>query len=629
MEQLETELLAGMDKLPATEPFPDEVFYRVFEIDDIVQRSQYLEALRTRARELRRIREFDNIYKAFVTDYIQRMKQTGNRTCFTDQAMELDCGVWDARDTGITQKKFDSKGIPFTSVACPHPILPVEILKNVDTNEERVTLDFFKYGEWQSITVDKVVCANSNKIVDALSPFGIEVTSENKDSLVRYLSDCFGNNPVALAPKKSINRLGWVGYSFTPYANDIRYEGDRDYEVIFRNIKEQGDFETWKNLCKDLRKNIALRMMMAASFASVLLEPLNVLPFVLHVWGTTGTCKTVALMVAMSIWGNPKMGGLVKTMNMTKNAIMRNAAFLCSIPLAGDELQTIKDKWNGNFDQLIYQITEGVDRGRAKAHGGVEETKTWKNSILFTGEEPITKTNSGGGSKNRVIEIAIDGKLVEDGHRVCSVINENYGFAGKKLVEYIQQTETKKLTERYRYYFDALCQLDTTDKQAMAMSCILLADELSCELIFSGESPLEINDVKKYLHKAMDVDIAERALEAVMDCVAKNKNKFSVIDIERSTSPSGMEIWGSVDNVSGVIKINKSVLCEFLDKNGFDYTAVSKKWAERNQIRKNSQGRYIHNTKVNGIKSNYIYFENNESEGFIDIEEYQMELPFE
>ena len=114
-------------------------------------------------------------------------------------------------------------------------------------------------------------------------------------------------------------------------------------------------------------------MMMAASFASVLLEPLKVLPFVLHVWGTTGTCKTVALMVSMSIWGNPKMGGLVKTMNMTRNAIMRNAAFLCSIPFAGDELQTIKDKWQGNFDQLIYQITEGVDRGRARAYGGVEE----------------------------------------------------------------------------------------------------------------------------------------------------------------------------------------------------------------------------------------------------------------
>mgnify|MGYP002235619636 FL=1 len=186
---------------------------------------------------------------------------------------------------------------------------------------------------------------------------------------------------------------------------------------------------------------------MAASFASVLLEPLKVLPFVLHLWGTTGTGKTVALMVAMSIWGNPKMGGLVKTMNMTKNAIMRNAAFLCSIPFAGDELQTIKDKWQGNFDQLIYQITEGVDRGRARAYGGVEDTKTWKNSFIFTGEEPITKVNSGGGSKNRVIEIAIDGPLIEDGHYVSSVVQEHYGYAGRKFVEYIQEMDLNRIMD--------------------------------------------------------------------------------------------------------------------------------------------------------------------------------------
>ena len=89
---------------------------------------------------------------------------------------------------------------------------------------------------------------------------------------------------MTLNPKKSINRLGWVGSSFTPYAEDIRYEGDMDYEVIFRNVKEAGSFEVWKELCAGLRQNVPLRMMMAASFASVLLEPLKVLPFVLHVW---------------------------------------------------------------------------------------------------------------------------------------------------------------------------------------------------------------------------------------------------------------------------------------------------------------------------------------------------------
>ncbi len=619
-----------MYELGQTDPFPDEVFYQIFEIEDNVERTQYIESLRNAARKLKRSTEFNNVYKSFVLDYAQRQKQTGQKTKFTDQPLELVCGEWTANDLGVRAIRYDKNAMPVPAQACSHPLLPIEILKNVDTAEERITLAYFKSASWQSITVDRSVCANTNKIVDALSQYGIEVTSDNAKNLVRYISDCVGLNPLTLNPKKSINRLGWVGSFFTPYAEDIRYEGDMDYEAIFRNVRENGSFDTWKDLCSGLRKNLPLRMMMAVSFASVLLEPLKVLPFVLHIWGTTGTCKTVALMVAMSIWGNPKMGGLVKTMNMTKNAIMRNAAFLCSIPFAGDELQTIKDKWQGNFDQLIYQITEGVDRGRAKAYGGVEDTKTWKNSFIFTGEEPITKANSGGGSKNRVIEVAIDGPLVDDGHYVSSVVQEHYGFAGRRLVEYIQEIEISELVERYREYFEELCKLDTTDKQAMAMACLLLADELAVKLFFSEEQPLTVPMVKRYLQSSLDVDVAERAYQSVLNWAAKNPVRFE--DPKAENSPNKGEVWGKLEGE--ILIINRDVLLEYLDKNGFDYTAVSKKWSEKGYLVRNSQGKFIHSTKVYGIKSSYVKFklpsddDSTDKDGFMTIEDEQETLPF-
>lgn len=632
LEKSNEELLTGIAKLERQSPFPDEIFYRIFEIEDNVERQKYIEALRNEAKILKRSTEFNNLLKQFQLDYIQRMRQTGNKTAFTDQPLELICAEWSATDMGVKTIRYDKNMQPIPVIACSHPIMPIEILKNVDTSEERITLAYFKSASWQHITVDRSVCANTNKIVDVLSQYGIEVTSDNAKSLVRYISDCVGYNPVALEPKKSINRLGWVGAAFTPYEKDIRYEGGMDFEAIFKNVSEKGDFDVWKKLCSDLRKNIPLRMMMAASFASVLLEPLKVLPFVLHLWGTTGTGKTVALMVAMSIWGNPRMGGLVKTMNMTKNAIMRNAAFLCSIPFAGDELQTIKDKWQGNFDQLIYQITEGVDRGRAKAYGGVEDTKTWKNSFIFTGEEPITKVNSGGGSKNRVIEIAIDGPLVTDGHYVSSMVQENYGFAGRKFVEYIQETETCKIMDRYREIFEELCKLDTTDKQAMAMACMLLADEIAVKLFFTAEQPLQIVQVKRYLQSALDVDIAERAYQQVLNWVAKYQIRFEDPKAENSLNKG--EVWGKIDG--GNLIVNRDVLLSFLDQNGFDYTAVSRKWAEKGYLVRNSQGKMVHQTKVYGIKSSYIKFnlpeddDTTDKDGFVQVENYEQEtLPFD
>lgn len=630
MEKSKDELLTGISELSPMDPFPDEVFYEIFEIEDNIERTQYIEALRNAARKIKRLTEFNNLYKSFVLDYAQRQKQTGNKTKFTDQPMELVCGEWTANDLGVRTIRYDKNAMPVPYQACSHPILPVEILKNVDTAQERITLAYFKSASWQQITVDRSVCANANKIVDTLSQFGIEVTSDNAKNMVRYISDCVGLNPATLNPKKAINRLGWVGNSFTPYAEDIRYEGDMDYEVVFRNVRQEGSFEAWKALCVPLRANLPLRMMMAASFASVLLEPLRVLPFVLHVWGTTGTCKTVALMVAMSVWGNPKMGGLVKTMNMTKNAIMRNAAFLCSIPFAGDELQTIKDKWSGNFDQLIYQITEGVDRGRARAYGGVEDTKTWKNSFIFTGEEPITKVNSGGGSKNRTIEIAIDGPLVDDGHYVSSVVQENYGFAGRRFVEYLQGQETETIIARYREIFDELCKLDTTDKQAMAMACLLLADEIAVKLFFMDEEALQIDQVKQYLQSAYEVDVAERAYQSVLNWAAKNPVRFE--DPKAPDSPNKGEVWGKIDET--VLVINRDVLLEYLDKNGFDYTAVSRKWNEKGYLKRTPQGKFVHNTKVYGIKSSYVKFnlpqedDVTDENGFMQVEE-QENLPFD
>ena len=80
-----------MELTPA-DPFPDEVFYKIFEIEDIVERTRYIEGMKTRARQLKRISEFNSTLKAFFQDYAQKMKETGNKTAFTGQPVELECG---------------------------------------------------------------------------------------------------------------------------------------------------------------------------------------------------------------------------------------------------------------------------------------------------------------------------------------------------------------------------------------------------------------------------------------------------------------------------------------------------------------------------------------------------------
>ena len=99
------------------------------------------------------------------------------------------------------------------------------------------------------------------------------------------------------------------------------------------------------------------------------------------------------------------------------------------------------------------------------------EMKTWKCAFLFSGEEPCVKGESGGGVKNRVIEVECKGKIIEDGNAVFNFVCENYGLAGSQYINYVRGVDCPTL---YREIFnEIITTCDTTDKQAGSMALML------------------------------------------------------------------------------------------------------------------------------------------------------------
>ena len=576
-----------------------DIFEHIFSIDNQIAKTELIIKLEEKARELGNIRSFDKLLKAYQTEFAQKYKQRGSNTIqFTQPPIEnLKCGKWECADTGITKSTMGAGMIPQTIVACTHPILPVERLINVDTETEKIKLAFFKDNKWQYITIERSVVANKSNIIQ-LSDRGVEVNSENAKDLVSYIADVVSLNAKEIPVNRSTERLGWIENEFAPYVSDLKYDGDIAFKDVYSSIREVGNYEEWKDMCRKIRKESKIaHLLLASSFASTLNQMLGVLPFVVHIWGGTGTGKTVGLMLAMSVWGNPEVGKLVRTLNATQVALARYAAFVHDIPFAGDELQTIKNRWD-SFDNLVMYLTEGVDRGRGKAYGGIELLKEWNCCFLFTGEEPITKATSGGGVKNRVIEVEATEKVIADGNYVSNFVRKNYGFAGKEFINNLPKQE--ELQTRYRDIFqDILKNTDTTDKQAMAMATILLADEISTKLIFNDEK-LTIEDVSNWLTSTKDVDVSTRAYEWTMNWISQNINKFK-------ENESG-EIWGKYIEDQDICLVNKSLYAEALNKAGFDFTAIIRNFADRNQIERNSQGKFTHQTKAFGVKANYIKF---------------------
>lgn len=601
--------------------FEDAMFIDILSTEDTIERAKYIEDVRKKCRDVNRLREFDNLLKAWITRNAQLLKQTDSKnTEFTDAPLILKCGKWNANDAGVSIAEITKSGDILKFVACPHPIMPVERLVNIDTDTEKTKIAFFKDMRWREMTIDNSILANKSTITQ-LADRGVMVTSESAKDLVKYLAEVSSLNMQTIPFYRSISRLGWIEKDFAPYDTTIKYDGDADFQSIYDHVGEHGKYKKWLEHITELRKNINIRLMLSASFASVLIEKVGALPFVLHLWGTTGFGKTVSLMVASSVWGNPDMGCLTRSMNATANSIVRTSAFLYSIPFCADEMQQIKDRW-GNYDNFIMFVCEGIDRGKAKARGGVEEQKVWKNAFIFTGEEPVTKANSGGGVKNRCIEIEVKDKIIPDGNKTANLVKENYGFAGKRFVEYVQTIPDESIKNEYKEIFTNIIEhCDTTEKQAMSMALILLADKIACECVFADSSPLMLEEVKEYLVSAKTVDMPERAYEWVVNWIAENNIRFSDnLDENRGA------VWGKIERDIAVI--NKNVLTDAMNKQGFDFSACSRRWNDKGKLKLNSQGYITHQTKVCGIKANYIKLHLPSDEmDFVEVDE-QVKLPF-
>ena len=488
----------------------------------------------------------------------------GNATHFTAQPLVLDAGHWECTDNGIQR----ANGL-IDDIACRHPIMPVERYVNIDTGEEKLKLAYRKGTVWRSTIVDKKILANANKVTD-LAGIGISVTSKNAKTFIEYISDLENLNYEQIPERKCIGRLGYIeGEGFSPYVDGLTFDGDANFSAMFQTVCSRGDRGKWLAIAKEVRQmSVTAKIVLAASFASALLEPLNSLPFFVHLWGVdSGTGKTVALMVAASVWGNPAVGAYVKTFDATTVGMEKTAAFLNSLPLCLDELQLSKDsRGQSNFD--VYKLAQGVGRTRGNRGGGVDITPTWRNCILTTGESPLTGQSAGAGAVNRVIDIECRSAqaVITDGMRVSGVVKRNYGFAGKEFVDKLYQPDViDKVTDRYHELFRALSERDTTEKQAMAAAAIVVADELACQWIFPGETPMTADEISEFLASKAAVSAGDRGYKYICDWVSQNSPRLC-------GKSDTVEVLGAMeDNRAYIIR---SVFLKVLQDAGYSPTAM-------------------------------------------------------
>lgn len=515
----------------------------------------------------------------------QQLSIVPNQTEFDGQTMELTCGQWESSDWGISRiNKFGAR-----EYACTHPIMPIERLVNIDTGEVKLRIAYKRPGKdkkWQFTIISKETAADPKLLNKAMSAIGVSVNQKSAPILMEYLTEIEDLNYDAIPESKSIGRLGYIeGEGFSPYVENLVFDGDASYRNLYGSVSEHGSQTAWYDIAVECRTmSVTARIMLAASFASPILSIVGSLPFFVHLWGVdSGTGKTVALMLAASVWGNPAVGSYVQTFNGTQVGQERTAAFLNQLPMCLDELQLTKNsKGQSNFD--VYQLAQGVGRSRGKKQGGVEMTPTWSCCFLTTGESPITNLSSGAGAVNRVIDIeCTSGQVaVKDGHRIANALKQHYGWAGKMFVErlYRDDKTIDFVRQLYQMAFKDLCDGDSTEKQAMAAAAVLTADALATEWIFKDDNALTYEEITEFLATRAAVSAGARAYDWLIDWVYENQSHF----YHGENVPTG-STYGMYDY--DYAYINPKSFRDALDEAGFNFSATISYLKSNNLLRAN------------------------------------------
>ena len=601
--------LQEIDSMTAESILADEVFLELMEEEDEVYKAKLLLTLIDRAEELKVKTKFTKLVAAYKKEkekFDKKQQTPANLERMTDFGydVEMACGNWIADNNGIR-----TYSIYGEVLACYHPILPLQRLINAQTGREKIKLAFKKGSQWKEIVTDKGMIASATRIV-GLSDYGISVTSENARNLVRYLSDIENYNMERIEVQVSTSKLGWINNEFMPYGKTVIFDSEVKFKETFDAVHEQGSSETWLDLAREVRSSGRLEpnIYMIGSLASALIEPLNALPFILNLWGDTGKGKTVAIMLAASIWANPGGNEYVTDPKSTVTALELRLDFLNNLPMLIDDMAQLKDKYSGDFSELVYMLCSGKGKDRANATLGLNKSTTWRNVILTNGEHSLVTETMQGGAVNRIIDVGMDdGYLFENGNQVVETIKANYGFAGRMFIDAIEQLGIDQIREIQKGFLRQINEraeelgVEKEEKQSLPMSILLTADKIATEYIFEDWQYLDLNTCVNLLKNKGEVSENDRAYDYILSEIGINMNKFKPDLMNEYRG----EIWGAIDHDYAIIRVNAfNRICE---KGNFSSKSFLAWAAKRNLIQKDKEGKNTKNAKIAGAQGRCVF----------------------
>lgn len=214
-----------------------------------------------------------------------------------------------------------------------------------------------------------------------------------------------------------VNRTGWANRSLDYIYNTFQVVDSNKKYVYSANVQpaSSGTMEEWgQNICRYCIDNHVLTLALCVSLSGIFMNfQHSVNTTILNLTGKSSIGKTTALQITASVWNDKKF---IKQWRATSNALESIAENHNDGLLILDELGQVSGK---DVSQIFYMLGNEQGKGRMNADSTLRKSKTWKLSILSSGEVGITDKIEETGTKVKA------GQLVR-----CIDIDANIGEYG-------------------------------------------------------------------------------------------------------------------------------------------------------------------------------------------------------
>jgi len=545
------------------------------------------------------------------------------------------------KENGLYLSKKNDKGGESTEKVFICEYLAItRIFSDLVRKTVKIELSYYMQGMLNKIVLERAVLAH-NLLRTELFNLGIGVTESNFRLIQEWLlyteevaEICYTHSDIGWHHVNG-KKVYLLDRYYGPDPIESEYNGDLD-------LKPKGTLEKFKDLIfEEVKGRTQLELAFVIGLASIVVSYLKDIlssnVFLFHFTGDSSTGKTSSSQLSLSSYGLPRKtkGGLMKNFNSTDNAIMgyiKNKHGFCFC------LDEASSRFNNDFTQFIYVISDGLTKGRANIDGSTREIEEYSGIFIFTGENSILE-NSGkaNGLQMRVTELSFDAwtSSPENAKNIVAGITKNYGHTAKILAKQILEIGEEKLIQRFNDAKETVVARFTEkdrflDRISDKLAVIYLTSMLVNESLDFEFDSLGIVDllIEAETEKMEDrIDLGDAAYAVIMESVTRYQGDFyrgqvddrrrSVLSFEEQiVTPK--QLKGRIDydeDGPKAVYITSAVLNEFLKDHKFASTTVVVKALKRkgyllqdvdgkNQIKKKLYKEAPVPVRVYGLKIN-------------------------